>query len=478
MAHPHLDAILARLLTLHPKRIDLSLDRMYRVLDALGHPEKNLPPVIHVAGTNGKGSTIAFMRAILEAAGALVHVYTSPNLVRMNERFRLGRPGGGVLVSDGELVTTLAECEQANGAAPITVFEIETAAAFLLFSRHPADALLLEVGLGGRLDATNVIPPPLASVITPVSMDHMEFLGDTLEKIAGEKAAILRTGTPAAIGRQTEGPLSVILQRAEEIAAPLHVCGQDWIVGEERGRLVYQDQNGLFDLPAPRLFGRHQIDNAGTAIAALRAAGFKLPVPAYERGIAKADWPARMQRLVAGDLFRAHRPAARCGSTAVTTRKAAASPRRRSPISRNGSPVPSSWSRACWPPRIMTAFSATSSASRAGSWPFRSRRKRRWQRKRSRRRRARSGYQPTRITALGRHSPPSARLASIHRRVSSSPDLSISPAKRWRQMGRRRSRAPGWFPLGDTILARHARRRSAMPLCPRDVLICSLPERE
>ncbi len=302
MAQHPIDAILARLLTLHPKRIDLSLDRMYRVLDALGHPEKNLPPVIHVAGTNGKGSTIAFMRAILEAAGALVHVYTSPNLVRMNERFRLGGPGGGVLVSDGELVTTLAECEQANGAAPITVFEIETAAAFLLFSRHPADALLLEVGLGGRLDATNVIPPPLASVITPVSMDHMEFLGDTLEKIAGEKAAILRTGTPAAIGRQTEGPLSMILQRAEEIAAPLHVCGQDWIVGEERGRLVYQDQNGLFDLPAPRLFGRHQIDNAGTAIAALRAAGFKLPTPAYERGIAKADWPARMQRLVAGDL--------------------------------------------------------------------------------------------------------------------------------------------------------------------------------
>src|ERR1700758_3847421 len=182
------DSIVTRLLALHPKRIDLSLDRMWRLLDALGHPEKKLPPVIHVAGTNGKGSTIAFMRAILEAAGARVHVYTSPNLVRMNERFRLGQPGGGVLVSDSELVATLAECEQANGAAPITVFEIETAAAFLLFSRHPADILLLEVGLGGRLDATNVVEQPLASVITRVSVDHRDFLGDSIEQIAAEKA--------------------------------------------------------------------------------------------------------------------------------------------------------------------------------------------------------------------------------------------------------------------------------------------------
>jgi dihydrofolate synthase/folylpolyglutamate synthase len=297
-----LDAILARLLSLHPKRIDLSLDRMWHVLDALGHPEKSLPPIIHVAGTNGKGSAIAFMRAMLEAAGARVHVYTSPNLVRMNERFRLGRAGGGVLVSDAELIAALTTCERANGSAPITVFEIETAAAFLLFSQNPADALLLEVGLGGRLDATNVAPSPLASVITPVSMDHMDFLGDTLEKIAGEKAAILRAGTPAVIGRQTEGPLSVIVQRAEEIGAPLHVAGQDWMAGEERGRLVYQDRDGLFDLPSPRLFGRHQIDNAGTAIATLRAAGFMLPASAYEQGLVKADWPARMQRLASGDL--------------------------------------------------------------------------------------------------------------------------------------------------------------------------------
>jgi dihydrofolate synthase / folylpolyglutamate synthase len=306
MAEPHtgapIDAILARLLTLHPKRIDLSLDRMWHVLDRLGHPEKNLPPVIHVAGTNGKGSTIAFMRAMLEAADARTHVYTSPNLVRMNERFRLGRAGGGVLVSDADLVAALETCERANGNAPITVFEIETAAAFLLFADNPADVLLLEVGLGGRLDATNVVPAPLASVITPISMDHMDFLGDTLEAIAGEKAAIMRRGTPAVIGRQTEGPLSVLIRRADEVGAALHVAGQDWMASEERGRLVYQDGQGLFDLPRPRLFGRHQIDNAGVAIAALRAAGFKLATGAYEQGLLKADWPARMQRLTTGDL--------------------------------------------------------------------------------------------------------------------------------------------------------------------------------
>src|SRR5499427_3363394 len=202
MTKPHfvsapIDAILARLLALHPKRIDLSLDRMWHVLDRLGHPEKSLPPIIHVAGTNGKGSTIAFMRAMLEAADKSVHVYTSPNLVHLNERFRLGQPNGGVLVSEAELADVLEECERANADHPITVFEIETAAAFVLFSRHPADAVLLEVGLGGRLDATNVIERPLASVITPVSMDHVEFLGDTIEKIAGEKAAILRRGVPA-----------------------------------------------------------------------------------------------------------------------------------------------------------------------------------------------------------------------------------------------------------------------------------------
>ena len=296
------DAILARLLALHPKRIDLSLDRMWRILDRLGHPERRLPPVIHVAGTNGKGSTIAFMRAMLEAAGHSVHVYTSPYLVRMNERFRLGAIGGGVLVSDAELVEVLGECERQNGEAPITVFEIETAAAFVLFSRHPADLLLLEVGLGGRLDATNVVERPLVDVITPISMDHIDFLGNTLEAIATEKAAIFKRDVPAIVAPQSEGALAVIKRKGAELGAPLHVMGEEWIVGEERGRLVYQDQDGLLDLPAPRLFGRHQFVNAGTAIATLRVADLKLSARAFEQGIVKADWPARMQRIAAGAL--------------------------------------------------------------------------------------------------------------------------------------------------------------------------------
>jgi dihydrofolate synthase / folylpolyglutamate synthase len=296
--------IIERLLTLHPKRIDLSLDRMWRILDALGHPERQTPPVIHVAGTNGKGSTIAFMRAVLEASGRSAHVYTSPHLVRFNERFRLGAPGGGKLVGDEALADALLECERANGAEPITVFEIETAAAFLLFSRHPADVTLLEVGLGGRLDATNVIDKPLACAITPVSMDHLEFLGDTIEKITAEKAAILKRDVPAAIAPQPDAVLSVIEQAAKRVRAPLRVCGEHWNVHEEGGRLVYQDDDGLLDLPLPKLHGRHQLDNAGTAIATLRAAGLSLPMPAFEAGLAKADWPARMQHLSQGSLKR------------------------------------------------------------------------------------------------------------------------------------------------------------------------------
>ena len=291
------DSIIARLLTLHPKRIDLSLDRVWRMLDALGHPERRLPPVIHVAGTNGKGSTIAFMRAMLEAAGRSVHVYTSPHLVRFNERFRLA----GTLVSDEALAGALEECERANGGEAITVFEIETAAAFLLFSRHPADVLLLEVGLGGRLDATNVIDQPLASVITPISMDHLEFLGDSLEKIAAEKAAILKPGVPGVIAPQLDAALAVIERQARKVRAPLHTAGEHWNVHEEHGRLVYQDDDGLLDLPVPKLPGRHQLDNAGVAIAALRAAGLKLPNGAFE-GIVKADWPARLQLLSNGAL--------------------------------------------------------------------------------------------------------------------------------------------------------------------------------
>jgi len=297
------DSIVARLLSLHPKRIDLSLDRMWRLLAALGHPEQQLPPVIHVAGTNGKGSTVAFMRAILEAAGRRVHVYTSPHLVRFNERFRLGQAGGGALVTDEVLAAALSECEAANGAEPITVFEIETAAAFVLFARHPADVLLLEVGLGGRLDATNVIDRPLATVITPVSLDHAEFLGNSVAQVAAEKAGIIKRGVPLIVATQAREALKVIERQAARIEAPIRIAGEHWTATEERGRLVYQDEDGLLDLPAPKLYGRHQFENAGAGIAALRAAeGLRLPRSAFESGIAKADWPARMQRLSHGAL--------------------------------------------------------------------------------------------------------------------------------------------------------------------------------
>ena len=297
-----LGAIHARLLALHPKRIDLSLGRIERLLKTLGHPERRMPPLIHVAGTNGKGSTIAFMRAILEAAGQRVHVYTSPNLVRLNERFRIAQAGGGRLVGDDELADALTECEAHNGDAPITVFEIETAAAFLLFSRHPADVLLLEVGLGGRLDATNVVEHPLASVITRLSLDHRDFLGDTLVAIAAEKAGILKSGVPAVVASQPGDALAVIERQAARVKAPLAIAGEDWTATEERGRLVYQDDDGLLDLPAPKLYGRHQFENAGTAIAALRSGGLKLPAPAFESGMIRVDWPARMQRLSQGPL--------------------------------------------------------------------------------------------------------------------------------------------------------------------------------
>jgi len=297
-----LGAVAARLLALHPKRIDLSLGRIERLLAALDHPERRLPPLIHVAGTNGKGSTVAFARAILEGAGKRVHVYTSPNLVRLNERFRLGQPDGGHLVEDAELVDALSECEAKNAGAPITVFEVETAAGFLLFARHPADVLLLEVGLGGRLDATNVVERPLASVITRVSLDHREFLGDSIEQIAAEKAGILKADVPAVIASQAREALAVIERQAARVRAPLAIAGEHWTATEERGRLVYQDEDGLLDLPAPKLYGRHQFENAGAAIAALRRAGMKLPAAAFEAGMIRVDWPARMQRLSQGRL--------------------------------------------------------------------------------------------------------------------------------------------------------------------------------
>jgi dihydrofolate synthase / folylpolyglutamate synthase len=298
-----IDSIVARLTALHPKRIDLSLDRVQRLLAALGSPERKLPPVIHVAGTNGKGSTIAFLRAILEAADKRVHVYTSPHLVRFNERFRLGEAGEGRLVSDEELATTLQECERVNAGAPITVFEITTAVGLLLFARHPADVLLMEVGLGGRLDATNVVDNPLATVVTRISVDHTDFLGDTLDKIAAEKAGILKRGVPAIVAAQQRDALAVLERQAAKLRAPLKIAGEDWSATEERGRLVYQDEAGLLDLPAPKLYGRHQFENAGLAIAALRALPqFKISPAAFEAGMVKADWPARLQRLSHGRL--------------------------------------------------------------------------------------------------------------------------------------------------------------------------------
>lgn len=294
------DAILERLSALHPKRIDLSLDRVHRLLAALGHPEARLPPVIHVAGTNGKGSTIAFLRAMLEAAGLSVHVYTSPHLVRFNERVRLS----GALVSDAALMEALERASAANDGAPITLFEITTAAAFLLFAETPADVLLLEVGLGGRLDATNVVETPAASVITPISIDHVEFLGTSLEAIAAEKAGIVKRSVPVVVGEQPLEALGMIERAAARARAPVFACGQQWTVHEEAGRLVYADDDGLLDLPRPRLVGAHQIANAGLAVAALRAVNrFKVPVSALEAGIRGAEWPARMQRLPAGALL-------------------------------------------------------------------------------------------------------------------------------------------------------------------------------
>ena len=300
---PSLDELIARLSALHPRQIDLSLDRMHGLLARLDHPERKLPPVIHVAGTNGKGSTIAYLRAILEAAGLRVHVFTSPYLVRINECYRLGRAGGGTLVGDDELRATLTHCECANAGNPVTIFEAETAAAFCLFAQNPADVALLEVGLGGRLDSTNVIDAPLATVIAPVSMDHTEFLGDTLTSIAGEKAAIIKRNVPVVCAEQFPEAMAVVEAQASRMRAPLHAAGQQWHVSVERGRLVYQDDRGLMDLAAPKLFGRHQFDNAGLAIATLRAqSAFKIDPAAFEAGIVNAEWPARMQRLTSGKL--------------------------------------------------------------------------------------------------------------------------------------------------------------------------------
>ncbi|AUR02121.1 putative bifunctional enzyme FolC [Phaeobacter inhibens] len=289
------DAILARMMALHPKIIDLTLDRVWRLLAALDNPQDKLPPVIHLAGTNGKGSTQAMIRAGLEGGGKSVHAYTSPHLARFHERIRLA----GELISEQHLSEVLDECYAKNGGENITYFEITTVAGLLAFSRMPADYTLLEVGLGGRLDATNVITPEV-SVITPISIDHEQFLGNTLAKIAAEKAGIIKRGIPVVVGPQPDEAMEVIEATAARLGAPLIAYGQHWHVWEERGRLVFQDEAGLLDLPLPALLGAHQIQNAGAALAVLRHMG--ADEAACEAAMTNAEWPARMQKLKTGPL--------------------------------------------------------------------------------------------------------------------------------------------------------------------------------
>lgn len=298
------DELLADMKRLHPQLIDLSLGRIERLLAKLGNPHEKLPAVIHVAGTNGKGSTAAFLKAMIEAAGRRVHVYTSPHLVRFHERIALAGPDGKTLpIGEAELVRLLQRVCEINAGEPITFFEITTAAAFLAFSETRADALILEVGLGGRLDATNVVARPALSVITPVAMDHADKLGETLAEIAGEKAGILKPGVPAVVSQQEDEALEVISAQASRVGAPVIAWGHHFDAYEQRGRLVFQQENVLLDLPKPSLIGRHQIVNAGTAVAAAMALRrFGLNEHAIGRGLSEVEWPGRMQRLKSGPL--------------------------------------------------------------------------------------------------------------------------------------------------------------------------------
>ena len=294
-----------KLMALHPKGFDLSLDRIRRLLEVLGNPHTKLPPVIHIAGTNGKGSTTAFCRALLEAAGLAVHVHTSPHLVNWHERYRIGVKGGrSAIVEDELFADALRRVAVANGGQMITVFEILTAVTFVLFSERPADAVILEVGLGGRFDATNVVEKPAVSVIMPISLDHQPYLGDRVELIAAEKAGIMKPGCPVVIGRQEYEPaLDVLVETAERMSCPTAVYGQDFSAHEEFGRLIYQDEFELADLPLPRLPGRHQIANAAAAIRAVKAAGFTLTDAMVETAMTTVEWPGRLQRLAEGRLL-------------------------------------------------------------------------------------------------------------------------------------------------------------------------------
>ena len=296
--------LLARLRKLHPERIDLTLDRMRRLLTALGGPERRLPPVVHVAGTNAKGSVLALLRAMLQADGQRVHSYHSPALRRFHETIQLAdAPGSSRDIDDGLLTGCLARVIAANAGAPLTSFEGETAAALLAFTETPADILLLETGLGGRLDATNVVARPLLTVLTPIDLDHVEFLGPTLADIAGEKAGILKPGVTCVVGRQQTEALEALRNVASAKRVPLFEHGQDWDAYEQHGRLIYQDESGLLDLPLPSLVGRHQIDNAGLAVAAASQLGGLAPSEAaIERGVTKAAWPGRLQPLARNGL--------------------------------------------------------------------------------------------------------------------------------------------------------------------------------
>lgn len=298
------EQIIDELMGLHPKGFDLSLNRIRRLLEVLGNPQNRLPPVIHVAGTNGKGSVTAFCRALLEAQGLSVHVHTSPHLVRWHERYRIGVKGGpGRFVEDEVFADALRRVAVANGGQQITVFEILTAVTFLLFSELPADVAIIEVGLGGRFDATNVIEKPAVSVIMPISLDHQAYLGDRVELIAAEKAGIMKRGLPVVIGQQEyDSAREVLVTTAERLGCPLAVFGQDFGAHEEFGRLVYQDEFGLMDLPLPRLPGRHQYGNAAAAIRAVKAAGFEVSNAVAEKAMTSVEWPGRLQRLTEGRL--------------------------------------------------------------------------------------------------------------------------------------------------------------------------------
>jgi dihydrofolate synthase/folylpolyglutamate synthase len=298
------DTEIDKLMGLHPKGYDLSLDRIRRLLEVLGNPHLKLPPVIHVAGTNGKGSATAFCRALLEAQGLSVHVHTSPHLVRWHERYRIGVKGGrGQIVEDAMFADALRRVAEANGGKPITVFEILTAVTFILFSEQPADVVVLEVGLGGRFDATNVVEKPAVCIVQPISLDHQAYLGDRVELIAAEKAGIMKRGVPVVIGHQEfDGAKEVLISTAERLGCPLAVFAQDFLAYEEFGRLVYQDEFGLMDLPLPRLPGRHQIGNAATAIRAVKAAGYPVTEEIAEKAMLSVEWPGRLQRLTEGRL--------------------------------------------------------------------------------------------------------------------------------------------------------------------------------